>query len=375
LTKDNNFNILEAKRRVLVAPLDWGLGHATRCIPIIKELIRQNCIVYIAADKKIFLLLKKEFPSTVFLRYPGYEIVYSSSEKFLLLKLFYQIPTVFFRIFKEKKWLSKIIKEHSIDAVISDNRFGMYSKKIPSVYITHQLCIKTGNRFTEIIAQKIHYFFIKKYKYCWVPDYKENGLAGELSHPKNIPSNVIYTGALSRFKFLPDVKKIYDLLIIISGPEPQRTIFENEILRQLKTFQGKVLLTRGLPSETNISTVISDSVQIKNHLPADELNKVIAQSKMIVSRSGYTTVMDLTLLGKKAILIPTPGQSEQEYLAKYLLEKGYFFSIKQKNFSIKEALQKVESFNFQAMETSTEKYQKVISEFVLSLKTGNFAIQ
>ncbi len=375
MRKKNNFNNPEAKSRILIAPLDWGLGHATRCIPIIKELLQQKCTVYIAADKRTFFLLEKEFPGAVFLRLPGYEIEYSYSKKLFALKLIYQIPKTIFKIFKEKKWLSKMIKEHSINAVISDNRFGMYSKKIPCVYITHQLCIKTGNRFTEIMAREIHYYFIKKFKYCWVPDCKISGLAGELSHPKNIPSNVIYIGPLSRFKPLPRTEKIYDLLVTLSGPEPQRTIFENQLLKQLKSFTGKVFLIRGLPSESSIPAACSDTLQIENHLPAHELNRIIEQSKMIISRSGYTTVMDLALLKKKAILIPTPGQTEQEYLAKYLAEKGYFFSINQKDFSIKEALKKCESFRFPSIDFSNEEYKKVISEFVLSLKSGDFANQ
>ena len=170
------------------------MGHATRCIPIIKELIRLNCEVFIVADKKIFSLLKKEFPDTVFLRFKGYEIEYSGHKSLLALTLFFQFPKIIFSIFGEKKWIKKIIREHSIDVVISDNRFGMYSKKIPSVYITHQLCIKTGNIFTDNIAKKIHNYFIKKYRSCWVPDFQINGLAGELSHPKKIPSNVVYMG-------------------------------------------------------------------------------------------------------------------------------------------------------------------------------------
>jgi uncharacterized protein (TIGR00661 family) len=374
LRKENIFNNSGRKYRVLIAPLDWGLGHATRCIPIIKELIRFNCEVFIVADKKIFALLKKEFPGTVFLRFKGYEIEYSGHKKLFALTLFFQIPKIIFSIFKEKKWIKKMIREHSIDAVISDNRFGMYSKKILSVYITHQLCIKTGNIFTGIIAQKIHNYFIKKYTSCWIPDFKMNGLAGELSHPKNIPSNVVYIGALSRFNLLPDVEIIYDLLISISGPEPQRTIFENEILKQLKTFQGKVCLIRGLPSEKNVLKDFN-SVKIKNHLTADELNKVIQQSKIIISRSGYTTVMDLAVLRKKAILIPTPGQKEQEYLAEYLFQKQYFFSAQQKNFSIEDAIKKMDSFHFKSVDFNKDEYKKTIHEFALSLKSANFATQ
>lgn len=374
MRKENIFNSLDKKYRVLIAPLDWGLGHATRCIPIIKELIRLNFEVLIVADKKIFSLLEKEFPGTVFLRHKGYEIEYSGRKSLFAVTLFFQFPKIIFSIFKEKKWIKKNIRENSIDAVISDNRFGMYSKKILSIYITHQLCIKTGNILTDVIAQKIHNYFIKKYTTCWVPDSKMNGLAGDLSHPKKIPSNVVYIGGLSRFNLLENVEIIYDLLISLSGPEPQRTIFENEILKQLKTFSGKVYLIRGLPSEKSVLKDFN-SIKIKNHLPADELNKVMQQSKIIISRSGYTTVMDLAALRKKAILIPTPGQKEQEYLAKYLLQKQYFYSTQQKNFSIEDAIKKMDSFHFKSVDFNKDKYKKIIYEFALSLKSANFATQ
>lgn len=374
MKKENIFNNSDKEYRVLIAPLDWGLGHATRCIPIIKELIQLNCEVLIVADKKIFSLLKNEFPNAVFLRHKGYEIEYSRYRNLFALTLFFQIPKIIFSIFREKKWINNAIREHSIHAVISDNRFGMYSKEIPSIYITHQLCIKTGNIFTDIIAQKMHNYFIKKYTACWIPDFKINGLAGELSHPQKIPENVTYVGALSRFNLLGDVEIIYDLLISISGPEPQRTIFENEILKQLKTFQGKVFLIRGLPSEKNVLKDFN-SIKIKNHLAADELNKAMQQSKIIISRSGYTTVMDLAALRKKAILIPTPGQKEQEYLAKYLFQKQYFFSTQQKDFLIERSTKKIESFHFKSFDFDKDEYKKTIHEFVLSLKSANFATQ
>ncbi|HEY5391223.1 MAG TPA: glycosyl transferase family 28, partial [Hanamia sp.] len=185
--------------RILVIPLDWGLGHATRCIPIIKELILQNIEVFIVADGNNYILLKREFPSTVFLRYKGYEIKYSRAKRFFLLKLFLQFPKVSWRVYHENKWLKKVIKKYSINAVISDNRFGMFTKKIPCVYITHQLHIETGNQFSDLIAQKIHYYFIKKFDQCWVPDLEINGLAGKLSHPKKMLPNIIYIGPLSRF--------------------------------------------------------------------------------------------------------------------------------------------------------------------------------
>lgn len=375
MSSENNFNKDQYKPRILVAPLDWGLGHATRCIPIIRELIILECVVFIVADRNTFTLLEKEFPSIVFLRFKGYEIEYSRTGKFFHLKMLLQAPKVAFSVWKEHRWLKKIIKQYAIDAVISDNRFGMFSKKIPSIYITHQLCIKTGSKLTENIAQRIHYYFIKKYTHCWVPDNKENGLAGALSHPQKIPANVIYIGPLSRFISLPEVEKIYDVLISISGPEPMRSIFENKILKQLEFFLGRVLLIRGLPTEKNDLPHANGSLMIKNHLPAEDLNMAIEQSEIVIARSGYTTIMDMIALKKKAILVPTPGQTEQEYLAKYLSEKDYFFSVKEANFLIEDALENAALFQFETIDISCMEYKKTIYEFVLSLKTFNFAPQ
>jgi len=368
-----DFNKHNGKMRILVAPLDWGLGHATRCIPIVKELLNNHCEVYIAAEKNIFFLLEKEFPSLVFLRCKGYEIKYGQNKNDFFVKMLFQFPKIFISILDENRWLKRTVKEYKIDAVISDNRFGMYSKKIPSIYITHQLYIKTGNRFTDLMAQKIHYFFIKKYTQCWVPDNKQNDLAGELSHPKKIPLNVIYMGILSRFQSLSLVK-IYDLLITISGPEPQRSFFEKKILKELESFRGSALLVRGLPAD-NQSLPSTSSLKIVNHLSAEDLNRALEQSKIIIGRSGYTTMMDMAALKKKAILIPTPGQTEQEYLAKYNFKRNYFFSVDEDKFSIVSTLKNAALFEFKLIDISSEEYKKTIEEFVLSLKSGNFATQ
>lgn len=369
-----DFNKQIVNPRILVAPLDWGLGHATRCIPIIKELINHGCEVYIAGDKSILFLLKKEFPSSVFLRCKGYGIKYGNSKKSFFFGMLFQLPKILFTVFRENRWLKKTIKEYGIDAVISDNRFGMYHKKIPCIYITHQLQIKTGHAITDFIAKKIHHFFINKYSICWVPDDEENGLGGELSHLKEPPPNVTYLGILSRFYAMPS-EIIYDFLVTISGPEPQRSIFEKKILNQLKVFSGSVLLVRGLPDSNNLLTLNNPLVRIVNHLTAPELNKSFEQSKMVIGRSGYTTIMDLAVLKKKAILIPTPGQNEQEYLAEYLFKKNYFFSVEEDKFSIETALKSASLFEFKTFDFFTDGYKQVIKEFVLSLKSVNFAPQ
>ena len=171
-----NFNILAKKPRILVAPLDWGLGHATRCIPIITELIAKDCEVLIGARGEAKALLEQEFPQLLFLSSTGYRMKYSRKRRWLTLKIFLQFPKIIAGIYNEHKWLKKIIKEQAIDAVISDNRFGMYNSAVYCIYITHQLTIKTGNRFTQWFAQKIHYHFINKYRECWIPD-----MAGEIN--------------------------------------------------------------------------------------------------------------------------------------------------------------------------------------------------
>lgn len=375
MISNNKFNKIPEKPRILIAPLDWGLGHATRCIPIICELISLNCEVFIAASGSGYFLLKKEFPDTVILRIRGYKIRYTRNKYWLSTKLILQVPKVLFCILKENLWLRKITKIYNIDAVISDNRFGLYSRKIPSVFITHQLLIKTDNVFLERILQKQNYFFLKKFSQCWVPDLKENGFAGELSHPNALPGNEIFIGPLSRFEVMENIPKKYDLLIALSGPEPQRTILERTILVQLKNSQKEILFVRGLPGENRILVSGKESFKILNHLPGDELNIAFQQAEIIICRSGYTTIMDLVKLGKSAILVPTPGQTEQEYLAHYLCEKKYFYSANQQDFSIENVLKDAASFAFERSSSPMNGYKKVINEFVVSLKSGKFAPQ
>ncbi len=375
MIKGEKINNIHRKPRILIAPLDWGLGHATRCIPIIKELKNQNCELFLAADGDTFVLLKKEFPSLVVLRVSGYKINYSRDKRWLILNLFFQLPKLIMAILTEHSRLKKITKKHNLDVIISDNRFGMYNADIISIYITHQISIKSGNYFTDKIARIIHNHFKKKYNVCWVPDFKENGLAGELSHPANLQSNVTYIGPLSRFEKLPGITKLYDVLISISGPEPQRTIFENMILYQLKNFRKKVLIVRGLPAESKKLQPPNSFVEIVNHLTAKDMSRAFQQSQIIICRSGYTTIMDLIKIGKEAILIPTPGQTEQEYLAEYLMERKNFFSVKQEKFLLEEVIIRAASFPFIKREDTMYEYKKIITEFVVSLKSGNLATQ
>jgi uncharacterized protein (TIGR00661 family) len=356
--------------KILIVPLDWGLGHATRSIPLIMNLLINNCEVYVAGEGATLALLKSEFSQVKFLPLSGYRIHYAKQQRWLPLKIIIQIPRIIFSIYHEHKWLKKIVKRYSIDAVISDNRFGLYHSQIPSVYITHQLLIKTGNKFSENLLRKCHYWFIKKYTQCWIPDFEgADNIAGQLSHPSQTLPNIQYIGCLSRFEKNNTESIKYDLLILLSGPEPQRTLFENELLLQLQQFTGHVLLVRGLP-ETDKNLVLLKnsraSIVIKNHFIAQELSKVIQQSAMVICRAGYTTIMDLLKLQKKAILVPTPAQTEQEYLGRYLMQQQLFLCIGQQNFLLMDALENAAAFNFLTKEYDMEKYKQIIHQFIIN---------
>ncbi|MEP6711036.1 MAG: glycosyltransferase [Ferruginibacter sp.] len=362
---DKKINKTAHKLRVLVAPLDWGLGHATRCIPIIQLLISRNIEVIIAADGAGASLLTKEFPSLTILPLKGYKITYGTQKNWFFIKMLLQFPKIAAVIKYEKNWLKNVVKDHQLDAVISDNRFGLQHTGIISIYITHQLFIETGNIILDKIAQKIHYRFINRYDECWVPDAEGNiNLAGKLSHPEIKPQvPVKYLGSLSRFKKV-DIPKENDLLIMLSGPEPQRTIFESILLKQIKQLDLLTVIVRGLPAEKEEVIIFEGGIKMFNHLPAEKLAILIQQSDLILARAGYSTIMDLVALGKIAVLVPTPGQTEQEYLAKYLKDKKLFFTADQHNFLLKEVLDEVAAFNFTQVVALPSTLKKQIDELL-----------
>lgn len=354
-----------SRKRILVAPLDWGLGHATRCIPIIRQLVLINAEVILAADKGPLALLKDEFPQLEFIVLPGYNISYPRKVS-LGISMLWQVPKVFLAIYREHKQLKTIIKEKNIDAVISDNRYGLWSKTIPCVFITHQLHIKS--RWGKNILQKINSQFISKYNECWVPDFEgSNNLSGELSHKQHIPRETYFIGPLSRFtKSIFPEEKGYDILAVLSGPEPQRSVFENIILNELRSTNHKCLIVQGIPQEKETKK-ISENIEMVSHLNSKELNRTICTSELILSRPGYSTIMDLAILDKKAIFIPTPGQTEQEYLAKKLKSEKVAFSIEQNKFNLIEAISETVHYNGFHMIYPP---QKILEERIRNLLNG-----
>ncbi|MGF1556578.1 glycosyltransferase [Paucihalobacter sp.] len=307
------------KKPILVAPLNWGLGHATRCIPIINALIEHGFTPIIGSDGNAFNLLKQEFPKLDFVEMPSYHISYAKKAKNFKWSLIKGTPKMLKAIKTEKQFTKQLVKDFELCGIISDNRLGVYDKHISSVFITHQLNVLSGN--TTKISSKLHQHIIKKFNECWVPDQRnEPSLSGVLGHLDYFNPNIKYLGPLSRFE-PHDLDLTIDLLALLSGPEPQRTLLEVKLLRELQNYNGEVILVRGIVEEQqNVSK--DGNITVYNFMASKELEKTINQSKLILSRSGYTTIMDLAKLNKKAFFIPTPGQFEQEYLAKKLESDG-----------------------------------------------------
>ncbi|PHR73278.1 MAG: glycosyltransferase [Lutibacter sp.] len=305
---------MTSKKNILIAPLNWGLGHATRCIPIIYKLIELDFNPIIASDGEALQLLQKEFPKLKSLALPSYNIKFPKNGNFLKWKLILDTPRVLKTIKEEEIFIDKLIKSENITGIISDNRFGVRSDELPSVFITHQLNVLSGS--TTFLSSKIHQRFIKKFDECWIPDVMtENSLAKKLSHSDKV-KNQKYIGFLSRFK-KRELEKKYDLLILLSGIEPLRSQLENKLILELKNYKGKVLFVRGVIEKEQKRTENSNITRC-NYLLSEELEIAINQSDLVLARSGYSTIMDLAVLSKKAFFIPTTGQSEQEYLAKRL---------------------------------------------------------
>jgi hypothetical protein len=360
----------ERRFTVLIAPLDWGLGHATRCVPIIREFISRGCEVIIAADGKQQFILREEFPALRFLQLPGYRVSYGKNAIHTFWKLFLQVPRLLTVVRKEHKWLEEFLKINTVDLIVSDNRFGFYSKEVTSIFITHQLLIKTSlGRFADEQLQRLNYKLIGRFSACWVPDFNSgNSLAGELSHPRKMPSvPVSYLGTLSRLSYPLGIDPSYELLIILSGPEPSRTLFENELIRQLWGTKIQTVLIRGLPGSDCSEVSAPEWVSVKSYADSQTLGGLIDGAKYIICRSGYSSVMDLVSRCRTCIFVPTPGQPEQIYLAGYLQSRKYCLAYPQKQFLLRDSLLAAASFTPAFFQPEEAPYKEIIRKIIAAV--------
>ncbi len=356
---------------IIIAPLDWGFGHTIRIIPIIQALQKKSCTIIVAGNDKQIALLKGHNLNVEFIYLKGYDIGYSKQKFWLPFKILLQIPKIFLSIRNEKRWLNKIVDSKKIDLVISDNRYGFVSKKVKSIFITHQLTIKAPFVWLENLLQLINYSFINKFSTCWVPDVEGSGnVAGDLSHPLSMPKiPTKYIGILSRYGKKEQSSFDYNYCVLLSGPEPQRTLLESLLIKQFISLPNKkILFVRGLLQDNKFPlNDIPNHITIKNYLVDIDLYKAKQSSETIICRSGYTSIMELLSMKKKTILIPTPGQTEQYYLGKHLMQQGMAFCVSQDNLDIITTIKQAENFNYALPNINNKELGLAIDNLYLEL--------
>ena len=347
------------RARILVAPLDWGLGHATRCIPIIRRLIEHDAVPIIGANGAPLELLLKEFTQLEHVRIPGTPISYSSGNDQTKM-LMRQFPRMLIGLRKESRIAQVLVKQLALDAIISDQRFGVRSAAVPSVLITHQIFPRTP--IMQRTLQQINSGMIGKFDRCWIMDEAEApGLAGDLSHGKMLPMNTRYIGVHSRFATEgTSIGKKHRIVALLSGPEPQRSKLERILLEQLQHIEGSHVLVQGTINAKPIE--IRGNISIIPFTTADRTSELVRSAELVVARSGYTTIMDLSRIGAKALLIPTPGQPEQEYLADLHGSGSRSLTADQDHIDLKNALERSGELRPVPIEKDDRKLHSALTE-------------
>lgn len=345
--------------QILYSALDWGLGHATRSIPVIKALQNLGYGIDLVATKEQVIVFSENLQNIKYIECQPHKIRYGSNIAFGFNSLLL-IVEIFKGIRRDKKLVRFLSSTNNYEAIISDNRYGFYCTNIKSFIITHQLQPLLPQKirlfqflFNQLITKKL-----KPFKQILIPDIAQYGLSGRLSKLDGKRLNISYIGILSRFKE-PNTDKLEnsDLLIILSGPEPQRSVLENKIITDLKRNHPTLnyLMVRGKPNSYNVS-----EGTITNHLTTEELNKAILNSKYVISRAGYSSIMDLIKLKKQALIIPTPGQTEQEYLVKHLHNNKILPSLTEQEFTIEKALQLLKKTKFKPQDKYSLNLEKAL---------------
>ncbi len=352
-------------RRILVTPLDWGLGHASRCIPVVRRLRGRGAEVIIGGGGPHVQLILDEFPGLASIPLMNYNIHYARNASLLALKFPHMVARVFRCAHREHARLARIIKRYAIDGVIADQRFGAFAAQTPSVYITHQLCVKTPPGFGLIeraVASGLRYA-ANRFTVTWIPDYPgEHGLTGDLTRKYRLPGNHRFIGPLSRLKPHRGESRRNGpgIVVLLSGPEPQRSILEERLLQQLAQQKCDAIVLRGRPAEHTERRL--GPVTLISHLPGDRIGELMRTAGSLICRGGYTTIMDCVTLGRTAILVPTPGQTEQEYLCRRLHAQGRFWMEPQACFRLERALDRLQSLPAPALVARESNLDQALDE-------------
>ena len=330
--------------RILFAIMGWGLGHATRCIPIIKSLMKENHVI-LASNGVSTILLKQEFPTVKCIDYPDYSIKYPRNKMMLLPLIALQLPSIIIKLIKEYLQTQKVINDENIDLIISDSRYGVYSTGVPTYFIIHQLHFQLSGIFKsiEFLGEWFNFFMFRRYEQIIIPDIQsDQNLTGDLTHTGKISNHpkLHYLGVFCSVSKM-NIKEDIDYLFSVSGPEIQRTLFEEIILDQISHIPGKKVVVLGKPDDKRTYDNI-ENTEIYSHVNRQKQNELLNRAKFIVCRSGYTTVMELVALKKSALMIPTPGQTEQEYLARHYQSTGIFHIAMQDGLDLLGELNKIQ---------------------------------
>jgi len=328
--------------KVLLAPLDWGLGHATRCIPIIRALLAANCELHLAGNGRSLKLLKSEFPNLPSHELADYGVRYES--KHLEWEMIKQSQQILNAIKQEATETEALQSIESFELIISDNRYGVHAKPAHNVFISHQLNIQVNGLWAlaKPIINQQNKARIEQFDELWVPDWAgEKNISGDLSKTDGLDKiKLSHLGALSRFTAKTIRETKYKTISVLSGPEPQRSNFEKALLTQLPNILGNHLVVRGI-SESN-SEIENGNIKLVDHLKTGELQSAFEESEIAISRSGYSSLMDYLVLGQKAILVATPGQTEQMYLSERMSQRPEFVSQKQNELDLALGLKQLE---------------------------------
>ncbi len=326
--------------KIFFPVLNWGLGHASRSLPLIRKYINLGHEVISASDGEALLMLRKELPDQKVMELPGYGIHYSS--KYMPFNLLRYGQGMLKSMKTEHELTDAIVKREQVDCIISDNRYGCYHQVIPSALITHQLQVFTGQKLLDIYIRRQIRGWCRKFSEIWIPDQAPpDNITGELSGIDTSPVPKYYLGIISELTCKP-ARGMYDAIAVISGPEPQRTLFEELIIQQLSELGGKYAVVCGKPG-TNETTREEKNLTIIPYMSRAQLSGLLDKTEVIIARSGYTTLMDLANTGHKAILCPTPGQYEQIYLADRLATLGQCIYRRQENLNLNKALIEVKN--------------------------------
>ncbi len=333
-------------------------------------MLQKGANVTIAGNGGSLYLLKEQYPSLKHYELPGYNISYPIGKNAAVQSLL-QAPKILSTIKKEKLQTESIINEENIDFIISDNRYGVRNDRVKSVFMCHQVALQAPKRvsFLNPLLLKLHLQQINKFDMLWIPDEssKEN-LSGILSHNITFDIPHRYIGLQSRFVNFRKKESFIDSLdfsiaVVLSGPEPQRTVLEDTLREQLQNVSEKILLIQGKTEQQNI--LEENNITAISYLNTNDLYAALTKASTIICRSGYSSIMDLAVLGKKALLIPTAGQTEQEYLASSLSEKGYALTCRQEDLDIQKALQQLERIEgFPIFEGSQESISAELEELL-----------